>query len=47
MSPNSCMGTIETVMVSKKKKPTIKDKRPIALTNATYKLFMCILKSKI
>ena len=34
-------------MVPKKKKPTTRDHRPIALTNATYKLFMGILKSNV
>ena len=34
-------------MVPKKKKPTIRDLRPIVLTNATYKLFVGILKSKV
>ena len=37
----------KTVLMSKKNKPTVKDLGPIALTNATYKLFMGILKSKI
>ena len=37
----------KTVLVPKTKKPTIKDLRPITLTNATYKLFMGILKTKI
>ena len=32
---------------SKKNKTTVKDLRPIALTNATYKLFIGILKTKI
>ena len=39
--------TSKTVLVPKKSKPTIRDLRPIALTNATYKLFMGILKTKI
>ena len=46
MSPNS-WALSKTVMVPKKKKPTIRDLRPIALTNATYKLFMGILKTKV
>ena len=46
MSPNS-WALSKTIMVPKKKKPTIRDLRPIALTNATYKLFMGILKSKV
>ena len=37
----------KTVLIPKKNKPTVKDLRPITLTNATYKLFMGILKSKI
>ena len=40
-------NTSKTVLVPKTKKPTVKDLRPIALTNATYKLFMGILKTKI
>ena len=46
MSPNS-WAVSKTIMVPMKKKPTIRDLRPIALTNATYKLFMGILKSKV
>ena len=38
-------NTSKTVLVPKTK--TVKDLRPIALTNATYKLFMGILKTKI
>ena len=34
-------------MIPKKKKPTVRDLRQIALTNATYKMFMGILKSKL
>ena len=45
VSPNS-WALSKTIMVPKKK-PTIRDLRPIALTNATYKLFMGILKSKV
>ena len=37
----------KTVMVPKRKKPTVKQLRPIALTNASYKLFMGIVKNKI
>ena len=37
----------KTVMVPKRKKPTVKQLRPIALTNASYKLFMGIIKNKI
>ena len=39
--------TSKTVLVPKTKKPTVKDLRPIALINSTYKLFMGILKTKI
>ena len=46
MSPKS-WALSKTVMVPKKKKPTIGDLRPIALTNATYKLSMGILKTKV
>ena len=35
----------KTVLVPKTKKPTVKDLRPIALTHATYKLFMGILNN--
>ena len=44
--PNSWLQS-KTVMIQKKKKPTLRDLRPIALTNATYKMFMGILKSKL
>ena len=44
--PNSWLQT-KTVMLTKKKKPTVRDLRPIALTNANYKMFMGILKSKL
>ena len=37
----------KTVLVPKTKKPTVKDMRPIAVTNATFKLFLGILKTKI
>ena len=37
----------KTVLIPKKNKLTVKDLRPIALTNTTYKLFMGILKSKM
>ena len=39
--------TSKTVLIPKNKKLTMKDLRTIALTNATYKLFMEILKTKI
>ena len=39
-------NTSKTVLVQKKK-PTVKDLRPVALTNATYKLFMGIVKTKL
>ena len=45
MSPNSWTLS-KTVMVPKKKKPTIRDLQPIALTNATYKHFMGILRPR-
>jgi len=37
----------KTVMLKKKKKPTARDLRPIALTNIDYKIFMSILKEEI
>ena len=37
----------KTVMVPKRKKPTVKQLQPIALTNASYKLFMGIVKNRI
>ena len=36
-----------TVMISKTKKPTAKEHRPIALTNVGYKLFMGLVKDKL
>ena len=46
MSPNS-WALSKTVMVAKKKKPTIRDIRPISLANATYTFFMGILKTNV
>ena len=37
----------KTVLIPKINKPSIKDLRPIALTNILYKVFMGILKTKI
>ena len=37
----------KTKMMKKVKKPTVKDLRPIALTNISYKLFMSIVKNEI
>ena len=39
--------TSKTVLLEKKKRPTIEDLRPIALTNCSYKILMGILKQKI
>ena len=41
------MATIKNSNGTKEKKPTVKQLRPIALTNASYKLFMRIVKHKI
>ena len=46
MIPDSRVQS-KTVMVPKTKKPTIRDLRPIVLTNATYKLFMGILRTNV
>ncbi|XP_068250211.1 uncharacterized protein [Palaemon carinicauda] len=37
----------KTKMIKKVKKPTVKDLRPIALTNASYKIFMALMKDEI
>ena len=36
-----------TVLLEKKRKPTVKDLRPLALTNISYKMYMSLLKIKI
>ncbi|XP_068224647.1 uncharacterized protein [Palaemon carinicauda] len=37
----------KTKMIKKVKKPTLKDLRPIALTNASYKISMVLMKDEI
>ena len=37
----------KTKMIGKKKKPTAKDLRPVALTNVSYKIFMSLCKNEI
>ena len=37
----------KTRMRDKTKRPTVKDLRPIALTNTSYEIFMSILKDEI
>ena len=39
--------TSKTKMIPKKSKPTVKDLRPIALTEISYKVFMTLLKDEI
>ena len=39
--------TSKTILMQNKKKPTVKDLRPIALSIVTHKFFMGILKTKI
>ena len=36
-----------TKMIEKKKKPTAKDLRPLALTNVSYKIFMALIREEI
>ena len=36
-----------TILLEKKKKPTVRDLRPLALTNISYKIFMSLLKLRI
>ena len=47
MKQEELMGTIQNSYGTNTKKATIRDLRPIALTNATFKLFMDILKTKV
>ena len=44
---NNILTEDDTVLIPKTKRPTVKDLRPIALTNASYKIFTGILKTKI
>ena len=44
---NPNWDTSKTTLVPKIKKPTVKDFRPIALTNISYKIFMGIIRGKI
>lgn len=37
----------KTKMIEKKRKPTAKDLRPIALTNVSYKIYMALIKEEI
>ena len=37
----------KTVLIAKNRKPTVKDFRPLALTDISYKLFMAILRNRI
>ena len=39
--------TSKTVLLEKKARPTVKDYRPVALTDITYKLYMALLRNEI
>ena len=40
-------NTSRTKMIKKERKPTVRDYRPIAITNVSYKIFMSFIREKI